>query len=232
MFWSHATIGPATPSDAINAGVTVLSHADMLSFEGMRGAGPEYWGLPYAERITRAMREAPANGRVIGNLIRQMKEHNVILEPTLFIIATAVAQAREEGSPNLARYEEQYAYAAAVTLRAHRAGVRIAAGTDALGGETPNLHAELFLLVRDAGLSPQQALTAATETNADVLGLLPHRPEDHRELVGPGMPADLVIYDRDPSADIRNTQSISSMVVRGRLIQRTAPLAPAPLTNP
>ncbi|MEX3106114.1 MULTISPECIES: amidohydrolase family protein [unclassified Streptomyces] len=96
-----------------------------------------------------------------------------------------------------------------------RSGVRILAGTD-----TGNpfvvpgfgLHDELALLV-DAGLTPMQALRAATEQPARVFGL-----RHDLGTVERGKLADLVILDADPLADIRNTRRIHALVVDGRLI--------------
>jgi imidazolonepropionase-like amidohydrolase len=93
------------------------------------------------------------------------------------------------------------------------AGGRIAAGTDA-----PNQllipgyseHRELELLVA-AGLSPREALRAATRNGAVLLGV------DSLGLIAPGKAADLVILRKDPLADIRNTRSIQAVMSRGRL---------------
>ena len=93
------------------------------------------------------------------------------------------------------------------------AGGRIAAGTDA-----PNQllipgyseHRELELLVA-AGLSPREALRAATRNGAVLLGV------DSLGLIAPGKAADLVILQKDPLADIRNTRSIQAVMSRGRV---------------
>src|SRR5262249_49321351 len=76
-----------------------------------------------------------------------------------------------------------------------RAKVPILAGTDAPTPGTTygaSLHGELALLVR-GGLSPLQALAAATSVPAQVFGL----PDRGR--LGPGMRADLVLVEGDPS---------------------------------
>jgi imidazolonepropionase-like amidohydrolase len=55
--------------------------------------------------------------------------------------------------------------------------VSILAGTDGIGGDgdndMPNIHEEVALLVEKAGLSPMEALMAATATGAKVLGTTP-----------------------------------------------------------
>jgi hypothetical protein len=106
-----------------------------------------------------------------------------------------------------------------ITAEAHRLGVRVMAGTDApLAYVLPGLalHDELALLVR-AGLTPMQAIRAATYEPAAYLGAL-----DSLGTIRPGRAADVVLLDRDPLADIRNTRSISSVIARGRVVDRAA----------
>lgn len=99
----------------------------------------------------------------------------------------------------------------------HRAGVRILAGSD-----TPNpyvfpgfsLHDELGLLVR-SGLSPLEALQAATRDAAEFLGTL-----DEGGTVERGKRADLVVLDANPLEDIAHTQRIHAVIVNGRLVSR------------
>jgi imidazolonepropionase-like amidohydrolase len=102
----------------------------------------------------------------------------------------------------------------------HRAGVPLLAGTD-IGAPllVPgfSLHDELALLVRDAGMSPLQALQAATITPARVMGLA-----GETGTVEAGKRADLVLLDADPVADIRNTRRIHAVVANGRLLDRAS----------
>jgi imidazolonepropionase-like amidohydrolase len=93
------------------------------------------------------------------------------------------------------------------------AGGKIAAGTDAanqllIPGYSE--HRELQLLVA-AGLTPRDALLAATRNGALLLGV------DSLGLIAPGKAADLVILTRDPMSRIQNTLAIEQVMVRGRL---------------
>jgi imidazolonepropionase-like amidohydrolase len=97
------------------------------------------------------------------------------------------------------------------------AGVGLLAGTDTpTYGVLPGvgLHEELALLV-DAGLSPLQALQAATVNAATFLGL-----GTDLGTVEPGKLADLVLLDANPLEDIRNTSSIHAVVQNGKLLTR------------
>jgi imidazolonepropionase-like amidohydrolase len=101
----------------------------------------------------------------------------------------------------------------------HRAGVPILAGTDTMNPQCfPGfgIHDELALLV-DAGLSPLAALQAATRNAAEFMGQL-----GRRGTIEVGKTADLVLLDKDPLADIRNTRSIQAVVLGGKLYQRAA----------
>jgi imidazolonepropionase-like amidohydrolase len=100
-----------------------------------------------------------------------------------------------------------------------RAGVRVLAGTDAPLRNSPpgfGLHEELRLLV-EGGLTPMEALRAATLEPAEYFGMA-----DSLGTVTPGRIADLILLDADPLTDIRNTRRIRAVVANGRLIDSTA----------
>ena len=101
----------------------------------------------------------------------------------------------------------------------NKAGVPIVAGTDVLNPFTfPgfSLHDELGLLV-EAGLTPAQALRAATLNAARFLGT-----EATSGSVAAGRHADLVLLDDNPLTDIANTRRIAAVVARGRYLDRAA----------
>lgn len=97
--------------------------------------------------------------------------------------------------------------------RVARSGIKIAAGSDAGNIGTlhgPALHRELELMVQ-AGLSPRQALLAATRDAALVLSKTPE--------VGtlkPGKLADILILRDNPLVDIRNLSKIHRVISLGK----------------
>jgi imidazolonepropionase-like amidohydrolase len=95
-------------------------------------------------------------------------------------------------------------------------GVTLLAGTDAgtVGvAHGASLHRELALLV-DAGLTASQALTAATAGPADAFTLA------DRGRIQPGLLADILLVEGDPTIDITTTRRIRHIWHRGTPVNR------------
>jgi hypothetical protein len=99
-----------------------------------------------------------------------------------------------------------------------KAGVEFLAGTDASGWNPVlpgfGLHEELALLVQ-SGLTPMEALQSATRNPARYFNKL-----DEMGTVEAKKAADLVLLNADPLEDIRNTQKIEAVILRGRYYSR------------
>lgn len=99
------------------------------------------------------------------------------------------------------------------------AKVDIVLGTDA--GAVPDHffgytgHRELEIFVR-LGMTPMQAIVAATSKPAQSLGL------DDLGLLQPGYSADFVVLNENPLSDIRNTRSISTVFLNGKMLDRAS----------
>jgi imidazolonepropionase-like amidohydrolase/ABC-type multidrug transport system permease subunit len=102
-------------------------------------------------------------------------------------------------------------------LRASKAGIILATGTDSgnlLLLHGPAVHRELQLWVQ-AGISPAQALLAATRNAAVLLGA-----GNRLGLIQPGYEATLIVVDGNPLEDIAATERISTVIFKGEHIDR------------
>lgn len=165
-----------------------------------------------------------------------VKAHGAFVIPTLSVTESASGTASGASlveDPRLAPYlraddrenlrrafpgEASYGAAEAAVRLLDRAGVPILAGTDAPNPGTAHgasIHRELELLV-EAGLSPAEALTAATSAPAAAFGL------GDRGRVVPGKRADLLLVDGDPTADITATRQIVRVWKLGVPVDREA----------
>jgi imidazolonepropionase-like amidohydrolase len=105
---------------------------------------------------------------------------------------------------------------AEVVRKLKAAGVPILAGTDAINPGTAHgasIHRELELLVL-AGLSPAEALAAATSVPASIFGLA------DRGRIAEGLRADLVLVAGDPCTQIKATRAIVGVWKEGQPIDR------------
>jgi hypothetical protein len=200
-----------------------------------------------------AWRFIDPNGGPARDLISRMVDRNVALTPTLSFSASilrgrSLDRETEPGSweadPRVQAAWEASAYTTDYTASdwasaplemarqlefvglAHQAGVRITAGTD-----TPNpfiapgssIHGELGLL-REAGLSPLDIITAATSRAAELLGR-----ETELGTVRAGALADLLVVDGDPSVDLGSLRRVRMVLKDGIQIHASpGPEPPSP----
>jgi imidazolonepropionase-like amidohydrolase len=191
--WSHATLVPAVPMDAVTGGVDVLSHAAQFLWQVQR--------LPdFRQRMNANYAAVEPDDPQLLTLFRAMASRKTALDATLYVVR---------------QREDALAFSAAIVRQAKVAGVPILAGTDGIGaaadGPLPHLHDELELLVTKAGLTPLEAITAATLAPARALGI-----EARHGTIAEGMPADFVVLSADPSSDIRNSRRIETTYRGGK----------------
>ncbi|KAI0439992.1 putative hydrolase [Xylaria telfairii] len=153
------------------------------------------------------IQHSPLDEPISSHLARRIAFGGQVATPTL-----AILRAISDASPGTSNY----AAAEETVRRLKEAGVPIIAGTDAnlvqgLIAIVPfgiSLHEELQLLV-NAGLSPVEALRAATSTAAKHWGL------NDRGVIAPGKRADLVLFSGNPLEDISATKTIQKIWLAG-----------------
>ena len=196
--------------EARRAGRRVAAHAH--GAEGMKNA-------------IRAGVDSIEHGTVLDDeALELFLLHKTFLVPTLSAIQTGVEHGKTGGMPDHALQK--------VTLladglkvnfqKAIKAGVRIAMGTDA--GTPFNPHGrnaqELRRMV-DLGLSPLQAIQAATSSASSLLGL-----DEEIGSVEPGKVADLLVVDGNPLEDIallEDPNRIVTVIQGGKIVKEMPP---------
>jgi imidazolonepropionase-like amidohydrolase len=136
--------------------------------------------------------------------LEQMAERGIFFVPTLLVYEYH----RKSPQPHVReRAEALYEHHVLSIKRALRVGVKVVAGTDAGGHGHPANAGELECLV-NAGMTPMQALQAATGWAAECLGR-----EADLGTVEPGKLADLVAVAGDPLADIAVLRDINRIAL-------------------
>ena len=159
---------------------------------------------------------ADLDGPEARALYAALREHRPWLDATL-----AVFERRADGLPQGTAPElgpvldEGFRKMKGLTSRAAREGARLVMGGHtevpfAGRGEAPWRELELFV---ESGLTPLEAITAATSTAAAFL----YRGEDLGAL-RPGFNADLVVLRGDPASDITALRSVERVMVGGTWI--------------
>jgi len=96
---------------------------------------------------------------------------------------------------------------------AYRTGVKIALGTDSAVAPHSQANHEVELMVTKGGMSPRDALIAATKGGPDLMNL-----SNETGTLDPGKSADLIAVDGDPLVDPTAVQRVDYVMVEGRPI--------------
>ena len=96
---------------------------------------------------------------------------------------------------------------------AYRNGVKIALGTDSAVAPHSEANKEVELMVTKGGMTPRDALIAATKGGPDLMGL-----SNETGTLDPGKSADLIAVDGDPLVDPTAVQRVGYVMVAGKVI--------------
>ena len=135
--------------------------------------------------------------------------------PTLYITSTHVTERPNIAAHMKERMEHAHPIHRAGVRKAHEMGITIAGGTD--GGPGDIMH-ELVELVA-CGLSPMDAIVAATRNSAEALGIA-----DSVGTLEPGKQADLLVVEGDPLDDVACLTTLDNilLVMKGGRVALTA----------
>jgi len=147
--------------------------------------------------------------------IAAMKQHGTYLVPTLYLMDWFNENAERIHVPAdlIAKANEVMPAARKNVARAFAAGVKVAFGTDA-AVYPHGLNAREFAVMVKLGLTPLQAIQAATINAADLLGW-----QDKAGAVESGKWADLIAVDGDPLQDVTTLERVHFVMKGGSVVK-------------
>jgi imidazolonepropionase-like amidohydrolase len=199
-------LGPEWPRDVLEAAIAAAHEA------GARVTAHTFGTDALTDLIGAGIDCIEHGTGLTEDLIAEMAARGTAVVPTLVNVENfpGFAAAGEQKFPAYASTMRRlYARSGAVVRAAYEAGVPVFAGTDAGGGIAHGVIADEVRALHAAGLPVEAALAAASWAARSWLGL---------PCIEEGAPADLVVYDADPRADLDVLRRPRRMLLRGSMI--------------
>ncbi len=148
--------------------------------------------------------------------LEMMKAKGVFLVPTVGVIDAMLESQKNETAPPEARQRvADYLQGIQDSIQTAKSlGVKIAAGYDASSAERQGKNADELVALTKRGLTPLEAIQAATVTAAELL--------DWQDKVGalePAHYADIIAVDGDPLKDITEVRRVK-FVIKGGVVAK------------
>lgn len=196
--FSHSALFPSKPSEIALSGVNLLTHSAYLVWEVLE------LEQDYRNRNKGDYKRASIEDTRFTKLFTQMKNNNVALNPTLFVLSD------EED-------KTAFQWAVKITKRAFEQGVKIVSGSDRLitkkdSDYKTNLITELMFLNKEVGLPPLEVLRTATINAARALG------KNNIGQLEQDKVANLLLLDKNPLEDLNHLNLINYVFKRGKVV--------------
>ena len=200
QFYSEAELR-AIVTEAGTAGVPVAAHAH--GDDGARAA------------VAAGVRSIEHGTYISPETLALMVEKGTFLVPTIAIVRDLTIPGGDYDNAVLnIRGRHMLPRVREMARNAHEMGVKVVAATDTGYGteSTTTLAHELIELV-GIGMTPLEALRAATTTAAELFGLT-----GQVGAITPGLEADLIVLERNPLDDIGVVQDVLMVVSDGKVV--------------
>ena len=188
---------------------------DMAHFMGLKVAAHAH-GTKGIDAAVRAGVDSIEHGTFIDEQgARDMKARGTYYVATLLAFNGAASLIGTGKLPPASEIKAKQAFVAwgkGLNL-AYRTGVKIALGTDSAVAPHSEANKEVELMVTKGGMSPRDALIAATKGGPDLMGLA-----SETGTLDPGKSADLIAVEGDPLIDPTAVQRVAYVMVEGRPI--------------
>ncbi|WP_458743096.1 amidohydrolase family protein [Candidatus Nitrosocosmicus sp. T] len=155
------------------------------------------------------------NGKEITEMIKNLVENNVFVDPTLSVYESMI-----KDNPLYAK--NIWTKVLGLTKKMHDNGVKLLSGTDIPNFDLvpgKSLHHELQLLT-DAGIPTSDIIQIATRNGAEALKIV-----NSTGTIEEGKQADMVVLSSNPIENISNTKNIDMIINNGKIIDRISLLS-------
>jgi len=190
----------AATDEAKKAGLWVAAHA-----HGDEGA---------AAAVRAGVHSIEHGTFLSDDTLRLLKEKGVYLVPTIATVQDLMDPGGDYDDPMLQiRGRAMMPRIREVTAKAWKMGIKIVAGTDT--GYLPRSNRRVpdeIVELANVGMSPMEAIKAATSVSAECLGI-----EKRTGSIRAGLEADFVVVDRSPLDDIRNAGDVVIVINNGKV---------------
>jgi imidazolonepropionase-like amidohydrolase len=188
---------------------------DMAHFSGLKVAAHAH-GAKGIDAAVRAGVDSIEHGTFIDEQgVKDMKARGTYYVATLMAfsgVANALGKGIMTPASEVKTRQTLSVWGKGLNL-AYRSGVKIALGTDSAVAPHTQANKELQLMVTKGGMSPRDALIAATRGGPDLMGL-----SQETGTLEPGKSADLIAVEGDPLVDPAAVQRVDYVMVEGRPI--------------
>jgi imidazolonepropionase-like amidohydrolase len=188
---------------------------DMAHFNGLKVAAHAH-GARGIDAAVRAGVDSIEHGTFIDEAgVKDMKARGTYYVATLLAFNGAASLIGTGKLPAASEAKARQAFVAwgkGLNL-AYRNGVKIALGTDSAVAPHTDANKELALMVTKGGMSPRDALIAATKGGPDLMNL-----SSETGTLDPGKSADLIAVEGDPLVDPTAVQHVDYVMVAGNPI--------------
>jgi imidazolonepropionase-like amidohydrolase len=203
---------PADAKEAITGGATALAHGVLGPFDEWTLEVMKTRPVFYIPTMDIFEFLADTKAFVEGVLSDPRAERGLPRPVVARLRSPGYAEGYARRYPNYRNLRDRLPALRENLLRLHKAGVPVALGTDMWAFPGLGVSIEMDLYVK-AGLSPIEAIRAATQTAARSLGL-----EKDRGTLESGKRADLLLLDADPLRDVKNVRAISAIYKAGKRV--------------
>jgi imidazolonepropionase-like amidohydrolase len=188
---------------------------DMAHFNGLKVAAHAH-GAKGIDAAVRAGVDSIEHGTFIDEQgVRDMKARGTYYVATLLAFNGAASMIGTGKLPPASELKAKQAFVVwgkGLNL-AYRNGVKIALGTDSAVAPHTDANKELALMVTKGGMTPRDALIAATKGGPDLMNL-----SSETGTLEAGKSADLIAVEGDPLVDPTAVQRVDYVMVEGRPI--------------